>query len=53
MGPPGLAARQKNVRDTRATLAFSDESGFLLLPLVRSGKINALARANRNFHLEN
>jgi hypothetical protein len=36
VGPPRLAARQKNVRDARATLAFSDEGGFLLLPLVRA-----------------
>ena len=31
-----LAARQKKARDEHATLAFTDESGFLLLPLVKT-----------------
>lgn len=31
-----LAAHQKKVRELRATLAFSDEGGFLLLPLIRT-----------------
>jgi hypothetical protein len=30
-----VAAHQKKVRDRSATLIFTDESGFLLLPLVR------------------
>jgi transposase len=30
-----VAGREKKVRDRRATLVFTDESGFLLLPLVR------------------
>jgi hypothetical protein len=30
-----VAARQKKVTDRHATLVFTDESGFLLLPLVR------------------
>lgn len=36
MGPPRLAAHQKNARAAGATLGFSDETGFLLLPLVRT-----------------
>jgi transposase len=35
VGPRRLAGRQKKVRDERATLGFSDESGFLLAPLTR------------------
>ena len=31
-----MAAHQKNAADAGATLAFSDEAGFLLLPLVRT-----------------
>lgn len=31
-----LAARQKKARDAHATLVFTDESGFLLLPLVKT-----------------
>jgi transposase len=30
-----VAARQKKARDLNATLAFTDESGFLLMPLLR------------------
>lgn len=36
MGPLPLAAHQKNARDAGATLAFTDETGFLLLPVVRT-----------------
>jgi transposase len=36
VGAPPLAAHQKNAREAGATLAFSDETGFLLLPLVRT-----------------
>jgi hypothetical protein len=32
----GLAAHQKNAADAGATLAFSDEAGFLLLPPVHT-----------------
>lgn len=35
MGGPGVAGHQKKARDRHATLTFTDESGFLLLPLVR------------------
>jgi hypothetical protein len=35
MGIERLVAHKKNVIKRRATLLFSDESGFLLLPLVR------------------
>jgi hypothetical protein len=30
-----MAARQKKARELNATLAFTDESGFLMLPLLR------------------
>ena len=36
MGRAGLAAHQKKAAEARATLAFPDESGFLLLPLVHA-----------------
>lgn len=35
MAGPGLAAPQKKARRLRAVLAFLDESGFMLQPLVR------------------
>lgn len=36
MAAARVAAHQKNAADAGATLAFSDEAGFLLLPLVRT-----------------
>jgi transposase len=35
VGRPGVARHQKKAADRGASLVFSDESGFLLLPLVR------------------
>lgn len=35
MATPGLAPRQKKARRLRACLAFIDESGFLMAPLLR------------------
>lgn len=36
MGPPPVAADQKKARELHAPLIFSDESGFLLAPLIRT-----------------
>jgi len=36
MGAPPVAADQKKARELHAPLIFSDESGFLLIPLIRT-----------------
>ena len=48
-----MAADQKNARERRASLIFADESGLLLLPLVRRTLADLHAiEATLRFHFE-